>query len=78
MKHQDITSSQSPRRGTRHVAVAQFSRDESVALLRASAPTLDDAAADRIAAEIGDLPLAVQQAAAQLADGSLDADTYLA
>ncbi|MFC8350032.1 FxSxx-COOH system tetratricopeptide repeat protein [Streptomyces sp. NPDC057280] len=41
-----------------------FSRTESVALLRAHGATLDDTDADRLAAALDDLPLALAQAAA--------------
>src|SRR4051812_28258120 len=38
------------------VRVKEFSRDESVMLLRAIAPELSDGDADRVAAAVGDLP----------------------
>ncbi|MFJ6676564.1 FxSxx-COOH system tetratricopeptide repeat protein [Actinosynnema sp. NPDC091369] len=59
------------------VPVTPFTRAESVALLRAMAHHLDEADAERVAEALGDLPLAVDQAAALLADTTLDADSYL-
>ena len=58
------------------VAVRAFSREESVALLRSRRPDLPAAAADRIAAALADLPVAVGPAAAFLADTELDADAF--
>ncbi|MHB9861650.1 FxSxx-COOH system tetratricopeptide repeat protein [Streptomyces sp. YIM S03343] len=51
-----------------------FTRDESVALLHAHGAVLDDADADRLAGVLDDLPLALAQAAALLADGLSAAD----
>ena len=48
-----------------------FTRDESVALLRAQVPELGIDDAGRVTAAVGDLPLAVDQAAALLADTTL-------
>lgn len=59
------------------VPVAPFTRAESVTLLRAMAHHLDEADAGRVAEALGDLPLAVDQAAALLADTTLDAAGYL-
>ena len=59
------------------VTVREFSRAESVALLRAQAPHLNETAAGRVAEELGDLPLAVDQAGHLLADTDLGADDYL-
>jgi hypothetical protein len=59
------------------VGVAEFSRAESVALLRTLAPGLEERDADRVAAAVGDLPLAVEQAGSLLADTGLDVDAYL-
>nr|BFE63855.1 hypothetical protein GCM10020063_083810 [Dactylosporangium thailandense] len=50
----------------RPVRVGVFSRPESVALLRRMVEDLSAEDADRIAAKLGDLPLAVEQAAAYL------------
>ncbi len=57
--------------------VAEFTRTESTALLRSRLPELADAEVDRVAEALGDLPLAVDQAAALLADTGLGVDTYL-
>ncbi|MGH4025780.1 MAG: FxSxx-COOH system tetratricopeptide repeat protein [Pseudonocardiaceae bacterium] len=54
-----------------------FTRPESVALLRHRAGQLSGTDADRIADALGDLPLAVGQAAAHLADTGLAPDDYL-
>ena len=59
------------------VGVAEFARYESITLLRRLVPGLDAAAADRVAAAVGDLPLALEQAGALLADTGLTPDTYL-
>ena len=72
-----VTSRNLGWRGAQTVAVQEFRRAESVSLLRSLAPTLTDSDADSIAASLGDLPVAVEQAGAQLADGQLDCDTYL-
>ena len=73
-----ITSRNQHWRGTATpVGLGEFTRDESVALLRTLAPHLDDADADRVADAVGDLPLAVDQAGSLLAASSLDVDTYL-
>lgn len=57
--------------------VRLFTRAESVAVLRALAPHLDDDAAGRVAEAVGDLPSVVDQAGALLADTGMDAGTYL-
>ena len=59
------------------MTVREFCRAESVALLRAQAPHLNETAAGRVAEELGDLPLAVDQAGHLLADTDLGADDYL-
>jgi hypothetical protein len=65
----------------RHVAelveVGEFDRAESVALLRRRCPALSDAQADQVAAAVGDLPLAVEQAGCFLTDTGLDVADYL-
>src|ERR671920_2090723 len=58
------------------VGVREFTRVESVALLRRLAPDLTEAEADRVADAVGDLPLAVEQAGALLADTRLTAHKY--
>jgi len=59
------------------VTVPAFTRAESVSLLRSRCPDLTAEAADRIAARLDDLPLAVNPAAAVLADPHTDADGVL-
>jgi hypothetical protein len=59
------------------VRVQEFSRAESVQLLRILAPELTEPEADRVADAVGDLPLAVEQAGSLLADTSLTVDKYL-
>jgi hypothetical protein len=59
------------------LAVPSFSRPESVELLRARRPCLTVAEADRVAAALDDVPLAVDVAGATLADIEMDTDTYL-
>src|SRR3712207_5596020 len=54
-----------------------LARAETVALLRARIPTLDQELADRLAAELGDLPLAAAQAAGYLEETDLPAADYL-
>ena len=57
--------------------VAEFARVESVELLGVLAPELGEGDADRVAAAVGDLPLAVEQAGALLADTGMSVDTWL-
>ncbi|MFS8099550.1 tetratricopeptide repeat protein [Lentzea alba] len=59
------------------VEVAVFAPEESAALLRARVAGLGDADARRIGEALGHLPLALDQAAALLADGALTPDSYL-
>ncbi len=59
------------------VGVNVFDRDESITLLRRRAPQLTDSAAGRIAETLGDLPLALAQAAAHLADTVIGVEDYL-
>ncbi|MFJ5155469.1 FxSxx-COOH system tetratricopeptide repeat protein [Streptomyces sp. NPDC088353] len=54
-----------------------FARDESVALLRRRSPQLPDDAVDHLAAALGDLPLAVEQAAVWLAETGMPVQQYL-
>ncbi|MFE9421993.1 FxSxx-COOH system tetratricopeptide repeat protein [Kitasatospora sp. NPDC006697] len=54
-----------------------FTREESVELLRRSGPDLADEEADRLAAALGDLPLALQQAAAWRAETGMQVSEYL-
>ena len=53
-------------------------RLESVAILRARVPGLDDAAAARVTAALGDLPLAMAQAAGYMDETGIPAGEYLA
>ncbi|MBA9004377.1 FxSxx-COOH system tetratricopeptide repeat protein [Thermomonospora cellulosilytica] len=57
--------------------VGVFQRPESVALLRRRVPRLPPQDADRVAARLGDLPLAVEQAAAWHAETGRTAREYL-
>ncbi|WIY06010.1 FxSxx-COOH system tetratricopeptide repeat protein [Amycolatopsis mongoliensis] len=61
----------------RPLEVAIFERSESKTLLSRRGPQLDDADADRIAEKLGDLPLAIEQAAAWLAETGMRAGEYL-
>lgn len=54
-----------------------FARDESVALIRRRSPDIPDDAADRLADSLGDLPLAVEQAAVWLAETGMPVTQYL-
>ena len=64
-----------PRVPTTDVGV--FDRAESVALLHRHLPELPSADADRLAATLADLPLAVDQAGAYLAEAPLGVDAYI-
>jgi hypothetical protein len=59
------------------VRVDVFDRVESVRLLRDRVPALSVQQAGRVAAALGDLPLAVNQAAGLLAETGVSADAYL-
>jgi tetratricopeptide (TPR) repeat protein len=59
------------------VGVREFTRAESTRLLRRLAPELTEAEADRVAGAVGDLPLAVEQAGALIADTGMAVDKYL-
>jgi hypothetical protein len=54
-----------------------LARAETVALLRARIPTMGEELADKLAAELGDLPLAAAQAAAYLEQTDLPPGDYL-
>ena len=60
------------------VRVDVFHRGESIALLRRRAPQLTDAEAGQVAEALGDLPLALAQAGAHLADIATGVQDYLA
>jgi len=59
------------------VEVDVLARPESVAILQARVPRLTRADADRLAAELGDLPLAITQAAGFMAETGMAAAQYL-
>ena len=59
------------------VEVDVLARAESVAILQTRVTVLSGADADRLAAELGDLPLAVAQAAGFMADTGMTADEFL-
>jgi len=59
------------------VEVDVFDRAESITLLRRRAPQLTEGEAGRVAEALGDLPLAVAQAAAHLADTATSVEDYL-
>ncbi|ALC32204.1 ATP/GTP-binding protein [Streptomyces sp. CFMR 7] len=54
-----------------------FLREESVEHLQRRAPGLSDEDANQVATAVGDLPLAVEQAAAWIAETATPIDTYL-
>ncbi|GGX93554.1 FxSxx-COOH system tetratricopeptide repeat protein [Streptomyces hiroshimensis] len=54
-----------------------FAREESIALIRRRSPHISDESADRLAEALGDLPLAVEQAAVWLAETGMPVDQYL-
>ena len=75
-----IVTSRDPairRVGTDLVEVGEFSLTETLMLLRRHAPELTDVATNRLAIALGDLPLAVDQAGAYLADTGMDPSTYI-
>jgi hypothetical protein len=59
------------------VEIDVLARTESVALLRERVDGLSEADADRLAAQLGDLPLAVAQAAGFMAETGMGAAEYL-
>jgi hypothetical protein len=61
----------------RSLEVNVFTREESKELLRRRGPVLDDADAERLAEALGDLPLAIEQAATWRAETGMPADEYL-
>ncbi len=58
--------------------VPTFTRAESISLIRQRNSAINEEDADRLADRLGDLPLAVEQAAAWQADSGMPADRYLA
>jgi hypothetical protein len=63
--------------GGRIGEVGVFTREESVSLLRTRLPALSEADADAVAEGLGDLPLAVAQAASFMAESAMPAAEYL-
>ena len=61
----------------RSVEVDVFPREESKRLLRERVPGISDEDADRLAEALGDLPLAIDQAAAWHAESGMLVDEYL-
>ncbi|NUP44607.1 MAG: tetratricopeptide repeat protein [Streptomyces sp.] len=61
----------------RSLEVDVFAREESKELLRRSGPPLRDEEADALAEALGDLPLALEQAAAWRAETGMPASEYL-
>jgi len=59
------------------VEVGVLARDESVAILEGRVTGLNAADAERLAAELADLPLAIAQAAGFMADSGMAADEFL-
>ncbi len=59
------------------LGVEGFTRAESVQLLQSQVPRLSESEADRVAEVVGDLPLAVDQAAALLTDTAMTTEDYL-
>ncbi|OLT07311.1 hypothetical protein BJF90_14380 [Pseudonocardia sp. CNS-004] len=72
-----ITSRNPNWHGRATLAVSRFSREESVELLTGRAPELSKKDAALLAESLGDLPLAVEQAGAYIADSDLDTDAYI-
>jgi tetratricopeptide (TPR) repeat protein len=61
----------------RPVEVSVFRREESKELLRRRGPDISDSDADQIADKLGDLPLAIEQAAAWRAETGMPVREYL-
>jgi tetratricopeptide (TPR) repeat protein len=61
----------------RSLEVDVFEREESIALLRRRRPDLSEKPAGSVAQALGDLPLAIEQAAAWLAETGMSAEEYL-
>ena len=59
------------------VEIDVFARAESMAILRTRVTVLSEADSDKLAAELGDLPLAIAQAAGFMADTGMTADEFL-
>jgi tetratricopeptide (TPR) repeat protein len=61
----------------RPLEVAVFTREESKELLQRRSPEIDGEEADRLAEKLGDLPLAIEQAATWRAETGMPVDEYL-
>jgi tetratricopeptide (TPR) repeat protein len=61
----------------RPLEIAVFERGESIELLRRRGPDINDGQANALAEKLGDLPLAIAQAAAWLAETGMSATEYL-
>jgi len=59
------------------VEIGMLARAESVTIVRGRVRSLTDSDADHVAREVGDLPLAVAQAAGYLAETGMPADEYI-
>ncbi|MCY9787025.1 FxSxx-COOH system tetratricopeptide repeat protein [Nocardiopsis sp. EMB25] len=71
-------SSWTRRGGDTFLSVREFTRAESIELLKRRGPTsLTEGEADRLAEELGDLPLALNQAAVWLHESGMDTEEYL-
>ena len=58
--------------------VPQFTRDESIRLIQRRGKNISEEDADRLAERLGDLPLAIEQAAAWQAQSGMPVERYLA
>jgi hypothetical protein len=74
-----LITSRNPRWGSRAetVQVNVFSRPESVDFLRKRSPDITDDEANQLAEKLGDLPLALDQAGAMLAETGMPVDEYI-
>ncbi len=61
----------------RTIEVDVFAREESIELLRRRGPELTDEKANRLSEALGDLPLAIEQAAVWLTETGMPAEEYL-
>ncbi|WP_308711602.1 FxSxx-COOH system tetratricopeptide repeat protein [Phytohabitans maris] len=61
----------------RPIHIGVFARGESIALLRKKVKGLAEVDADQVAEKLGDLPLAIEQAAAWLAETAMPVSEYL-
>lgn len=59
------------------IEVDVFARPESLEFLHRRVPAIEDVEAGRLAHELGDLPLALEQAGALMAETAMPVDTYL-